>query len=860
MVTFVFNNLRNFMKKRSVTTECNEWTHVGMNIPIKGRYRIEEKDVIEFYDLYENTKKEMSNMGLAFKLGILERPHEVSPVLVDVDIKQEKLDRIYTQKDQIQIVRKFKEAIKKNVEVENNTDLTATILEKPSPRTTNNNVIKDGFHVQFMNIIVDKETHKKIQKDAVELLKNDNCIDHLGDVSKLIDDAVVRNCWFVYGSCKDDDVCGYTVSGEINDEDEFLTTEISKYNSQSLSIQNRKMVLKKKEVENEKKEYSITEKISSEIERKSNEKICGISNNEYQRIKELMFMQNPSRADDEFQWMQNGWCLHNIHKGLLPLWIEWSKQSKKFKEGECEKKWQNFRDDGLSISSLYMWANEDNPTAYKEFRKNDCQNKLIFALSASHYDVADYLYSKYNHLFTCSSIEKREWYYFDKHRWIKIQNGYKLSHAMSTDMASDIHSLCTWYTNKRQDTNLSEKEKDQYDNRIKQCKALIMKLKDNSYKNKVLNECCPRFYNNDFLNLLDSKKYLFGFENGIYDIEQLCFRDGRPDDYISLTSRTKYIESCENQNEELNSFLEKVLPCPDIKRYVLKLLASCFEGSTRDQKFHIWTGCGANGKSTLIDLYKKAVGEYQCVLPISLLTKKRSASNAASPEVAASKGKRFATMSEPDKNDRINVGYMKELTGGDMIYCRGLYSNPIEFIPQFKMILVCNDLPDVPAKDKGTWRRMRVVPFESKFVDDPNPSNPNEFKKDPSILDKLDSWIEPFLNILIESLKDYKKNGLKEPELVLKHTNIFKKRSDTMAQYFEDCIEYTENTNDVINIRRFYDHFKAWFRETNSGQAIPSLKEFKENVDDSDLFVKNSKNMYQGIRFVPSDPELSEFI
>ena len=47
-----------------------------------------------------------------------------------------------------------------------------------------------------------------------------------------------------------------------------------------------------------------------------------------------------------------------------------------------------------------------------------------------------------------------------------------------------------------------------------------------------------------------------------------------------------------------------------IKDYVLKLLASFLSGSTKQQKFHIWTGSGSNGKSFLVELFMTALGTY----------------------------------------------------------------------------------------------------------------------------------------------------------------------------------------------------------------------------------------------------------
>ena len=55
-----------------------------------------------------------------------------------------------------------------------------------------------------------------------------------------------------------------------------------------------------------------------------------------------------------------------------------------------------------------------------------------------------------------------------------------------------------------------------------------------------------------------------------------------------------------------------------------------------------------------------------------------------------SKGKRFAYLEESNENDKMNIGLLKEFTGGDKITARGLYAEPIDFKPQFKMLLLCN--------------------------------------------------------------------------------------------------------------------------------------------------------------------------
>ena len=80
---------------------------------------------------------------------------------------------------------------------------------------------------------------------------------------------------------------------------------------------------------------------------------------------------------------------------------------------------------------------------------------------------------------------------------------------------------------------------------------------------------------------------------------------------------------------------------------------------------------------------------------------------------------------------------MKELTGGDTIEARGLFKELIEFKPQFKLVLTCNDLPEMPSDDEGTWRRVRAVEFPSKFTEHPDPNIPYQFPIDTELITKV---------------------------------------------------------------------------------------------------------------------------
>jgi hypothetical protein len=62
------------------------------------------------------------------------------------------------------------------------------------------------------------------------------------------------------------------------------------------------------------------------------------------------------------------------------------------------------------------------------------------------------------------------------------------------------------------------------------------------------------------------------------------------------------------------------------------------------------------------------------------------------------------------------------------------------------MVMTCNTLPAVPDNDGGTWRRIRVIEFGSKFVTEP--TKPNEFEMDPDLNAKFKRWRRPFIMML----------------------------------------------------------------------------------------------------------------
>jgi phage/plasmid-associated DNA primase len=222
-----------------------------------------------------------------------------------------------------------------------------------------------------------------------------------------------------------------------------------------------------------------------------------------------------------------------------------------------------------------------------------------------------------------------------------------------------------------------------------------------------------------------------------------------------------------------------------------------------------------------------------------MLTGKRAQSNACSPELVRAKGCRFGYLEEPGENERIEVGFLKELTGGDKITARGLHKEPIDFKPQFKLALLCNEIPKVPPNDAGTWRRMEVIEFKSHFVE--NPKDVGEFPIDKQLSEKLKNWREMFMALLLDVYyAKYKLNGLRVPEEITKFTTEYQKTCDLYIDFIIENIEETKENTDSIDITQFYDEFKIWYEDCFSNNKYPNKTEFKKY-----LKKKYSKRMSQ---------------
>ena len=706
------------------------------------------------------------------------------------------------------------------------------------------------------------EDSDKNLEDSEELLNNNYYLLDEKGKEKINDEifdscVILKNKWFMYGSGKNINgenniyILKYIFDYNVNEiEEKPRTKELVKILSIRKPSNENNIILPKNNkeylniIEIIKNKYIKKQKvIENKTEFINNNKLIKITNiDEVEYAKKLIKLLSPIRSHLYTDWIIVAWALYNISPTLLPEFIEFSKlDKKKFNENKCIEVWEacTYRNNnnGYSLPSLSKWAKEDNIEEYNKLNRKKINNKLMNGNINTDFDIASIIADIYKYEYKCSSISKQIWWQFNNHRWNKIDCGYSLSIKMSTDLCSEFVNL--HYEIRKESIQLIGQEGDTLNRRCKDIDKLINNLKNGVYKERIIKECSKLLYDKNFISKLDQDNYLIGFNNGVYDLKNGIFRDGLPEDMVSKTVGYDYIKFKREDKiiKDIERFIESIQPEKDMRTYLMTYCASFLEGSNKDQIFMIWTGSGSNGKGSLIDLLDRTFNSdpdgYYGVLPPTVFTQKRGSSSGATPELADKVGKRIISLQEPEGDDKINVGFMKNITGQDKIEVRGLYCDPFQFTPQFKIFLVCNDnKPEIKDySDEGTWRRVRVIDFGIKFTS--NPQKPNERKSDPKLREDLKFYNQGFIWILINDYyRIYVDNeGLEKitPEKVKLSTNKYKNDSNIFMEFFNETLEKDKESSLLMN--DVYEMFKGWYINSNADKKPLSRKNFKGYCD-----------------------------
>ena len=621
------------------------------------------------------------------------------------------------------------------------------------------------------------------------------------------------------------------------------------------------------------------------------------------------------RANDYDSWIKVGWCIRNIDPSSegFDLWMEFSKKSPKYNSNSLESLRRDWIKGSIvrigevrriDFGSLVRWAKEDNLEKFDQIMKADILNYIRrVALSfdgGTHHHVAEIMKRVFGDTYKCS-VETRghEWYRFVKNVWEPQPQGVELKKKMSDDIVELVSDAREVYKKMANDANtgkhLDLEKEDEINKNCKKFLKLQLNLYSANYKDSCLKECIQTFYEESFAQKMNKNLYTVGCANGVLHLRDpvyeadgktlkeytVTFKQGMPEDHISFQAGNRQPEldpldyvpyDPENpEMAELLDFFEKIFPNAELREYILLLASSCLEGSNREQCYYIMTGSGGNGKSKFVDLMQNTFGDYCGSLSTAALTRKRPDSGAANPDIVNIKNKRFIAMQEPDEREQLNVARMKQFSGEDIVEARGLFKDQETFKITGKFFMSCNRLPPINSMDDGTWRRLRVIPFTSKFlpVGDSaiDPAN-GKYPRDPFLDDKLKRWRTTFFGYLVHLYKTkYMKEGIKSvPKEVKKYSEEYKQSYDSFSKFrFARIRDVTsvkqerreELLDENVIFKQIKSSYRMWSNDSSNSKPI-SDNELLIRCQDA-FGVPADGKTYKGIKLFNSDEDAEEW-
>ena len=296
------------------------------------------------------------------------------------------------------------------------------------------------------------------------------------------------------------------------------------------------------------------------------------------------------------------------------------------------------------------------------------------------------------------------------------------------------------------------------------------------------------------------------------------------------------------------------------KIYLQKILGCFLSGEVATSRcFFIFYGEGKNGKSAVIELIQNIMGHHFVQSVESSIIVKRSAKSAgaASPEIVSlDYGTRLCVLSETEQGAKLNEELIKNITGGDSISYRALYSDNKQIKSEAKLLMLTNNKPHFKLSE-SMIDRLRFINFKSRFdKKDFESGKPNSYMPDINLLNELKTDLKYYVLkwLIVGAMNFFKDGHLNIPddsELQKDNLNYIDSMDSINCFINDNCII---NDTYKISCSNFKKSYFDYCKENDISPLIPS--EIKKIV--SGLYpikVSHKTDYYIGLQIKEDDDE-----
>jgi putative DNA primase/helicase len=345
---------------------------------------------------------------------------------------------------------------------------------------------------------------------------------------------------------------------------------------------------------------------------------------------------------------------------------------------------------------------------------------------------------------------------------------------------------------------------------------------------------------------LDTDPWLLACDNGTIDLRIGKLLPHTRDHLITKVVPAKY--DLDAECPRWLAFLDRVLAGDqELIAFVQRAIGYSLTGVTTERALFFMYGFGRNGKSKFLEVVRALLSDYSRQADFTSFTERKG--DGPRNDIARLFAARVVTSSEVGEGKRLDESLVKTLTGDETITARFLRAEFFEFRPQFKLWLAANHRPVIRGTDDGIWDRVRLIPFTVRITDE---------EKDDQLHEKLIAELDGILAWAVGGCVLWQRDGLGMPSAVRIATENYRRDSDTLGAFLDDCCTIGEESYSE-SATTLYETYARWCAQ--GGEHQVSQMRFGNALTERGLHAvkRHGKKWRVGIRLradmlLPSPP------
>jgi phage/plasmid-associated DNA primase len=532
---------------------------------------------------------------------------------------------------------------------------------------------------------------------------------------------------------------------------------------------------------------------------------------------EAMWALPPEATDDYDIWITIGQTLHSLDESLLEQWDEWSRQSEKYRDGECHKRWRSFsKNGGRGLGSLIHIAQEHGWKPSQEHRAMNVDDDTLEHVSKLLAELEEDLQMAPEVLEETTAPTAAPPMWTKRQKQVssdksgKDQRTRNPSSNVVTDVVLDLYKGNLLFSQPHGQFFLYEKEARGLWSPLTKIEILgdirskLQQLGDflpNGFSTNLMNDVCTQLQSVlTFEDWYDSAEYLL-FTNGVLNVstrELLPFTRE-----MHLVQQMPYPYDPAATCEEIIKWLKNTQHDSWERTQVLRAwLRATLLGRYEIQKFVEIVGPGKSGKSTYANLAVALVGKSNTYsTDFENMEKNRF-------EAAAYMGKKLLLFQDADRWGG-SVSRLKAITGSDWIRSERKYQG--EGLDPFQyhgvVMITANEAIQSTDYTSGLARRRLTIPFDRPFTGGPNEQkelikfNP---KGEPQgvfapLLPGLVNWL---LDMTEDEMREYLMETSKKVKFFKKYEKMQNLRSNPLLDWMEHKVIYDPGVSSAVGFTK----------------------------------------------------------